>query len=94
MLSRADTEHIAKLAKLNLTESEIEKFSKQLSEILDYVKKLESVDTSNVAPTKHALKSVKNHFQGESKSNTLNREQVLRNAKESRDGYILTEAVL
>lgn len=43
--------HIAKLARLGINETDIEKFSKQLSDILNYVEKLNEVDTSDVAPT-------------------------------------------
>ena len=44
-------EHIANLARLDLTKEEKEKFSKQLSSILDYVEKLQEVDTTGVEET-------------------------------------------
>lgn len=50
-LSIKEVEHIAKLARLNLTEAEKEKYSDQLSGILDYVEKLSAVDTASVEPT-------------------------------------------
>ncbi len=45
-LTKSDVKHTADLAKLKLTESELEKFSKQLSSIVDYISELNEVDTS------------------------------------------------
>ncbi len=45
-----DIDHVAKLARLKLTPEEKEKFSKQLPAILDYVARLQEVDTSNIDP--------------------------------------------
>jgi len=50
MLSKKEVEHIAYLARLKLTEKEKEKFSKELSQILNFVKKLNEVDTEKVEP--------------------------------------------
>ena len=49
-LSTGQVEHIAKLARIELTEKEKEKFSAELSSILDYVEKLNQVDTKNIEP--------------------------------------------
>jgi len=48
-------QHIAKLARLGLTEKEIGKFQKELSSILDYIEKLKEVDISKVQPTSHSI---------------------------------------
>lgn len=50
-LTRDQVEHVAKLARLGLSEKEIEKFQTQLSGILDYVELLNEVDTEGVEPT-------------------------------------------
>jgi len=50
-LSNDDVRHIAKLARLNLSDDEVAKFSRELSSILDYVDQLQEVDTSNVEAT-------------------------------------------
>jgi aspartyl-tRNA(Asn)/glutamyl-tRNA(Gln) amidotransferase subunit C len=50
-LSHDDVRHIAKLARLNLSDEEVEKFSKELTSILKYVDKLQEVDTKGVEPT-------------------------------------------
>lgn len=51
MLSQEDVKHIAKLARLKLTDEEISKFSGQLSDILKYVEQLEEVNTDGVEET-------------------------------------------
>ncbi|MFZ5559866.1 MAG: Asp-tRNA(Asn)/Glu-tRNA(Gln) amidotransferase subunit GatC [Patescibacteria group bacterium] len=50
MISKEQVEHVAKLARIELTEKEKEKFAGELSSILDYVDKLSQVDTSKVEP--------------------------------------------
>ncbi|MBI4133699.1 Asp-tRNA(Asn)/Glu-tRNA(Gln) amidotransferase subunit GatC [Candidatus Uhrbacteria bacterium] len=54
-LTKAEVEHIAELARLRLTDEEKELFAEQLSSILEYVAKLQSVDTSKVQPMAHVL---------------------------------------
>lgn len=49
-LTKDQVKHVAKLANLPLTEAEEEKYSEQLSKILEYVEQLNSVDTSKVEP--------------------------------------------
>ena len=50
-----DIEHIAKLARLRLTDAEKETFSKQIETIVEYIEKLNELDTQNVEPTAHIL---------------------------------------
>ena len=50
-----DVEHIAKLAKLEFTEAEKEKFTHQMNQILEYMKQLNRIDTSNVEPLSHVI---------------------------------------
>ena len=51
MLSKDEVRHIAKLSRLKLSEEEVEKFSKELTSILDYIDILNELDTENVEPT-------------------------------------------
>ncbi|MFC1810243.1 Asp-tRNA(Asn)/Glu-tRNA(Gln) amidotransferase subunit GatC [Patescibacteria group bacterium] len=51
MISEDQVRHVAKLARLNLTDKEVKKFSGQLGEVLDYMKILEEADTSKVDST-------------------------------------------
>ena len=50
-LTSDDIRHIAKLARLNIRDSEVDKFTRELSSILEYVDMLQEVDTKNVEPT-------------------------------------------
>ena len=50
-----DIEHLAKLARLKLTDTEKERFSKQMGTIIEYIEKLSELDTKNVEPTAHVL---------------------------------------
>jgi aspartyl-tRNA(Asn)/glutamyl-tRNA(Gln) amidotransferase subunit C len=50
-LTRAQVEHVAQLARLGLTDEEMEALASELSSILDYIDQLEQLDTSSIAPT-------------------------------------------
>lgn len=54
-LSRQQVEHIARLARVGLSEEDVDHFSEQLSEILEYFEQLSEVDTEGVPPTAHTL---------------------------------------
>lgn len=55
MITKEQVEHIAKLAKLALSEEELLKFQKDLSSVLDYFEVLNTLDTSSVSPLTHAV---------------------------------------
>jgi aspartyl-tRNA(Asn)/glutamyl-tRNA(Gln) amidotransferase subunit C len=55
MISRQDVEHVARLARLALTDDETERMRAELSSILDYVDKLRALDVEGVEPTSHAV---------------------------------------
>ena len=95
MITEKDVLKIASLANLELFESEIKKFSVQLSSILDYVKKLEEVDTNAVLPTSHPISETKNRFQDDDNTvdRTLSTQDVLKNASKTKGGYAVTEGV-
>jgi len=50
-----DIEHVAKLARLKLTDAEKKRFSNQMGTIIKYIEKLNELDTKNVEPTAHVL---------------------------------------
>lgn len=60
-ISRADVEHVAHLARLHLSESELSVMTEQLDQILAYVQKLQELDTTDLPSTTHAI-SVCNAF--------------------------------
>ncbi len=59
MITKKEVQHVAKLARLNINSQEEEKFTKELSSILQYIEKLKEIDTSKVEPTSHPF-DVKN----------------------------------
>ncbi|MBI9046505.1 MAG: Asp-tRNA(Asn)/Glu-tRNA(Gln) amidotransferase subunit GatC [Anaerolineaceae bacterium] len=54
-LTRTEVEHIAELARLKLSEFEIDQYSQQLSDILDYAARLQELDTSDIPPMSSSL---------------------------------------
>jgi len=58
ILTKTDVKRIAALAHLELSESETERFTRQLDEILTYFDRLKQIDTTGVAPTTHPVTSV------------------------------------
>jgi aspartyl-tRNA(Asn)/glutamyl-tRNA(Gln) amidotransferase subunit C len=54
-ISKKDVEHIGLLSRINLSEEEKERFTEQLMRILEYIEKLEELDTSDVEPVTHAV---------------------------------------
>ena len=55
MITIKDVEHVAKLARLELTEDEKAKFTTQLGDVLKYVDQMNEVDTTGVEPMAHAI---------------------------------------
>lgn len=55
MLTKQEVEHIAKLARLELSQSEVKKIQKELSSILDYIDQLKKAAISGVQPTSHSI---------------------------------------
>jgi aspartyl-tRNA(Asn)/glutamyl-tRNA(Gln) amidotransferase subunit C len=78
-LSKAEVEHVAKLARLAVNDEEKESFARQLSEILDYVGKLNELDTSKVEPTSHVL-DLGNVFRDDAIRESLSPSEALANA--------------
>ena len=77
-LSKKEVEHVAHLARLNLTDEELKKMTGQLDNILSYVDKLEELDTSQVVPTSHVF-SVSNAFREDVEKESLSQAEALRN---------------
>lgn len=87
-----DTRKIAKLANLSLTDEEVNKFTLQLVDILNYIEQLNQVDTSNVEPTFNV--SGQSNVMSEDKlGECLSQEDTLSNAPQKRDGFLVTKGV-
>lgn len=92
-LSRADVEHIAELAKLQLSEAELAQYGEQLSAILDFMEELRQLDTQAIPPTASVL-PLQNVFAEDKARPGLTRELVLDIAPESEAGQFRVRAIL
>ena len=92
-LDRETVLHIARLARLGLTDDEIETFRAQLSDILNHFDVLERVDTTGVEPTAHTL-PLHNVFADDASLPSLPQDAVLKMAPAVEDGYLRVRAVL
>lgn len=85
-ITKQEVEHVAKLARLELSEQEKEKLTDQLSGILTYVETLNSLDTKGVEPTSHVL-DIKNVMRDDAARPSLPQERALANAPEKAAGH-------
>lgn len=77
-INKKDVEHVAHLARLTLSDNELETITGQLDNILSYFDKLSGLDTSNVVPTSHVF-SVSNAFREDEEKDSLSQEQAVAN---------------
>jgi len=85
-ITRDDVLHVARLARLELSDEEVERFGGQLSAILDAVGKVSELDLEDVPPTSHPLDLV-NVFGEDVPRSCLSREEALANAPDPEDGF-------
>ena len=79
MIDRKDVEHVARLARLALTEAELERMRGEMAAILQYIEKLKVVDVEGVEPTSHAVPLV-NVMREDEVEPSVDREAMMRNA--------------
>jgi len=91
-ISRAEVEHIADLARLELGEGEIEQLQSDLSKILEYVALLDELDTTDVPPTAHVV-GKGDLLREDEVSPSFPTEDVLSNAPHAQDGYFRVHAI-
>ena len=84
---------VAKLARLELNEAEIAEFTGQLSAILEYVEKMNELDTDDVEPLAHCL-PVHNVLREDIPRPSLTNDQALANAPDSEDEYFKVPKIL
>ena len=85
-ISREDVEYVAALARLELTEPEIQEYTGQLNSILDYAAMLEQLDTDDVVPTAHSV-PLHNVVREDQVRDSINREKALKNAPDGEEGF-------
>jgi aspartyl-tRNA(Asn)/glutamyl-tRNA(Gln) amidotransferase subunit C len=92
-LTREEVEHLAKLARLGLSEDDEVKFEEQLSEILDHFDVLRQIDTEGVPPTAHTL-PLENVYDSDHARPSFPPEDILANAPLSEDSLLRVRAIL
>ena len=92
-LDRADVEHIALLARVGLTDEEVEMFREQLSDILEQFEVLSELDTAGVNPTGHAV-DLEAAMRDDVPDSSLDPEEVLSNAPRREGEFFRVKAVL
>ena len=89
---KIDVVHIAKLANLPLKKPDVEKYEKQLSEILDYIEKLTKVNTQGVLETSQTT-GLENVTKEDTASFSLSQEEALTNTKNKHNGFFKVKAI-
>ncbi len=92
-ISRQEVEHVAHLARLNLSEEELEKMTVQLDTILSYVDKLEELNTEDIEPMTHAF-SITNAFREDNVKESLSQEESLKNCRQKDDETFIVPRVI
>jgi aspartyl-tRNA(Asn)/glutamyl-tRNA(Gln) amidotransferase subunit C len=92
-LSRADVEHVAHLARLGLEADELERLEGQLNHIVEQYAILANVPTDHIAPTAQTIE-LENILRDDVARPAMTVDEVLANAAETEDGYIVVPAIL
>ena len=91
-LTKDAVKHVVRLANLPISFDEEEKYSEQLSKILDYIDQLNSLTTSDVEPT-YNVSGLSNVTRPDELGETLAQDEVLQNASSKKNGLFVTKGV-
>lgn len=92
-IDRDTVDHVARLARLDLSDGERTRFAEQLERILEYCAKLDELDTTEVEPTSHVI-AMTNVFRDDVVRPSLPRDAVLTGAPEQESGFFKVPPVL
>lgn len=92
-LTPEEVTHIARLARVGLSQDELSRFQDQLSQILDYFQRLQEADTENVPPTAHTL-AMHNIMRDDEPRPSFDKEDILANAPQREGDLFRVRAVL
>lgn len=92
-LDKETVQHVAKLARLRLTDEQAAEFSGQLTKVLAYIAQLEELDTENVPPTAHAM-PITDVLRDDIPTAGLSTQDALSNAPDRNDGFFRVPKVL
>jgi len=85
-ITRQEVEHVAMLARLEITEEELKTYTEQLNSILEYAAMLEKLNTEDIKPTAHAV-PIHNVLREDVVKTSMDREKALSNAPDAEEGF-------
>jgi aspartyl-tRNA(Asn)/glutamyl-tRNA(Gln) amidotransferase subunit C len=92
-IDRKTVDKVAKLARLQLTDEELDRYGGQLGAILDYIAKLEKLDVSGLEPLAHAV-DTQNVFRADEPRPCLPKEAALQNAPEKTGDFFIVPKII
>ncbi|RSL33888.1 Asp-tRNA(Asn)/Glu-tRNA(Gln) amidotransferase subunit GatC [Salibacterium salarium] len=92
-ITKDQVRHVAHLARLSVTEDEVDTFTEQLDAIIGFAEQLNELDTENVEATTHVL-DIHNVLREDEQRPSLDREEALKNAPDQEDGQVKVPSVL
>lgn len=92
-ITKKEVMETAELARLEIREEELDRFINQLGNILEYIKDLNQIDTTDVEPTSHVLE-LSTPLREDEVVQELTTDQALENAPESEDGFFVVPKVI
>ena len=92
-VTKDEVKYIASLSRLEFNESELEDFTNEFNQILNYIDKLNELDTENIEPLSHPIEK-KNVFRKDKLVASINRDEALKNAPDKTDEYFKVPKVI
>ena len=92
-ITRVEVEHVARLARLELSEPELDTFTVQMDSILSYVEQLNALDTEGIVPTSHAV-PMENAFRPDLPAQSIGVEAALANAPNHAESFFRVPKVI
>ncbi len=93
MITKNEVQHIAALARIGLSEEEIEKYQKDMSSILDWIGQLKEVNIEGVEPTAH-ITGLENVAREDKEREFSNKDEIVKLFPESKNGFDKVKSIL
>ena len=92
-ITTEEVKHVAALARLEFNEEDVQQFTHQLARIIDYIGKLNELDTTDVPPTSHVL-AIRNVVKPDVAESSYPRDDILQGAPSTEEGYFEVPIVI
>ena len=92
-ITRTEVEHVGRLARLALSEEELDSLTGEMDAILDYVEQLKSLDTEGIVPTAHAV-PMENAFRADEIKPSFTPDQALSNAPDAAESAFRVNRII